>query len=91
MELRNIRSARERLRQYLWLSAEGNGQRVAIEGQLQDVAAELGLSRETFYRTLSALEADGLVERAANSLASGQESPRRMIAIIRTVRVLPLL
>jgi hypothetical protein len=48
MELRNIRSARERLLQYLWLSAEGNGQRVAIEGQLQDVAAELASVERPF-------------------------------------------
>jgi CRP-like cAMP-binding protein len=68
MELRNIRSARERLLQYLWLSAEGGGRTVAIDGQLQDLAADLGLSREALYRTLAALEADGVVERAASGL-----------------------
>jgi hypothetical protein len=38
MELRNIRSARERLLQYLRLRAGS----VRIEGQLQDIAAEIG-------------------------------------------------
>jgi CRP-like cAMP-binding protein len=68
MELRNIRSARQRLLQYLWLSAGDRSRRVAVEGQLQDLAADLGLSREALYRTLAALEADGVIERAASSL-----------------------
>lgn len=68
MELRNIRSARERLLQYLWLSADGCGRRVAIDGHLQDLAADLGLSREALYRTLAALEADGVIKRSANGI-----------------------
>ena len=65
MELRNIRSARERLLQYLWLSADGDGRTVAIDGHLQDLAADLGLSREALYRTLAALQADGVIERSS--------------------------
>jgi CRP-like cAMP-binding protein len=68
MELRNIRSARERLLQYLRLSAEGGGRTVPIDGHLQDLAADLGLSREALYRTLAALEADGVIERVASGL-----------------------
>jgi CRP-like cAMP-binding protein len=63
MELRNIRSARERLLQYCRLRAGVCGRRVAIEGRLQDIAAEIGISREVLYRTLSALEAEGAVTR----------------------------
>lgn len=65
LELRNIRSARERLIQYLRLSAGGDGRIVTIDGHLQDLAADLGLSREALYRTLAALEADGVIERSA--------------------------
>jgi CRP-like cAMP-binding protein len=63
MELRNIRSARQRVLQYLRLRAGLAGHSVAIEGQLQDIAAEVGLSRESLYRTLAALEADGSLTR----------------------------
>jgi len=63
MELRNIRSARDRVLQYLRLRAGTHGRRIAIEGQLQDIAAEIGITREALYRTLAALEAEGLLTR----------------------------
>lgn len=62
MELRNIRSARERVLQYLRLRA-GQGHSIAIEGQLQDIAAEIGMTREALYRMLAGLEAEGMVSR----------------------------
>lgn len=65
LELRSIRSARERLVQYLRLSAGDDGRTVTIDGHLQDLAADLGLSREALYRTLAALEADGEIKRSA--------------------------
>ena len=68
MELRNIRSARERVLQYLWLRAGVDGRGIAIEGQLQDVAAEIGMSREALYRTLAALEAEGCLTRKDNAI-----------------------
>ncbi|KAA2236022.1 Crp/Fnr family transcriptional regulator [Salinarimonas soli] len=62
LELRNVRSARERV--LLWLDLRGGPAGiVAVEGELQDIAAELGLTREAFYRTLAALERDGLISR----------------------------
>lgn len=63
MELRNIRSARERVLQYFRLQASPRGRNVAVDGQLQDIAAEIGISREALYRTLAALEAEGAVAR----------------------------
>ncbi len=60
LELRNIRSARERL--LLWI-ADGGPEGLLVEGHLQDLAAELGLTREAFYRTLKALEAEGAIAR----------------------------
>lgn len=63
LELRNIRSARERVLQYLWLRAEPDRRSVVIEGPYQDIAAEIGLTREALYRTLARLEAEGVLVR----------------------------
>ncbi len=63
MELRNIRSARERVLQYLRLRAGRRGHKIAVEGRLQDIAAEIGMTREALYRTLAALEAEGSLTR----------------------------
>ncbi len=68
MELRNIRSARERVLQYLRLRAGRHGRSIAIEGQLQDIAAELGMTREALYRTLARLEAEGFVRRIRTAI-----------------------
>jgi CRP-like cAMP-binding protein len=68
MELRNIRSARERLVQYLRLRTESDGRSVRVEGQLQDIAAEIGMTREALYRTLAALEADGSIARTQTAI-----------------------
>ena len=68
LELRNIRSARERLIRYLRLSNAGDGRTLEIEGHWQDLAADLGLSREALYRTLAALEAEGAIERSSTSI-----------------------
>ena len=51
MELRNIRSARDRVLQYLRLRAGVHARSIAIEGQFQDIAAEIGMTREALYRT----------------------------------------
>jgi Spy/CpxP family protein refolding chaperone len=67
LELRNVRSARERV--LLWLDLRaGSAREVAVEGELQDIAAELGLTREAFYRTLAALERDGLISREGSRI-----------------------
>jgi CRP-like cAMP-binding protein len=62
LELRNVRSARERVLLWLDLRADPAGV-IAAEGELQDIAAELGLTREALYRTMAALERDGLIAR----------------------------
>jgi CRP/FNR family transcriptional regulator, dissimilatory nitrate respiration regulator len=68
MELRSIRSARERLLQYLRLLAGPEGRVIAIEGHLQDLAAEIGLTREALYRTLATLEAKGALTRTKSTI-----------------------
>jgi CRP-like cAMP-binding protein len=76
MELRNIRSARERVLQYLRLRAGFHGRSIAIEGQLQDIAAEIGMTREVLYRTLAALETEGCLTRTeAAILLKKSDSP----------------
>ena len=66
MELRNIRSARERVLQYLRLRVHNRS--IAVEGRLQDIAAEIGITREALYRTLAALEAEGCLTRTETAI-----------------------
>lgn len=61
-ELRTIRSARRRVMLYLEHHTEEHRQ-VKVEGELQQIAAELGLTREAFYRTLATLEREGVIRR----------------------------
>jgi CRP/FNR family transcriptional regulator, dissimilatory nitrate respiration regulator len=68
MELRNIRSARDRVLQYLRLRAGIHGRSIEIEGQLQDIAAEIGITREALYRTLAALESEGHLTRTETTI-----------------------
>lgn len=69
MELRNIRSARDRVLQYLRLRVGIDGRSIAVEGQLQDIAAEIGMTREALYRTLAALEAEGFLVRTETEIS----------------------
>ncbi|MEO5755436.1 MAG: Crp/Fnr family transcriptional regulator [Mesorhizobium sp.] len=62
LELRNIRSAEDRVLKHLQLRASATGE-VAFEGRLLDIAAELGLTHEAYYRTLAGLERSGAISR----------------------------
>ncbi|MEI9422090.1 hypothetical protein O7A70_13020 [Mesorhizobium sp. Cs1299R1N1] len=62
IELRNIRSAEERVLQHLRLRADAEG-KVVFKGRLLDVAAELGLTHEAYYRALAGLVRSGAVGR----------------------------
>ena len=68
MELRSVRSARDHVLQYLRLRAATHGRSIAIEGQLQDIAAEIGMTREVLYRTLAALETEGHLTRTETAI-----------------------
>jgi CRP/FNR family transcriptional regulator, dissimilatory nitrate respiration regulator len=68
LELRNIRSARARLLQYFALAAGVDGCTVRLEGPLQDIAGDLGLSREALYRTLAKLESSGFIARTKTTI-----------------------
>ena len=64
LELIKVRSAKERVMLYLELQAGSDGRTVNLRSQLQDIASELGLTREALYRTLAGLERAGAIERA---------------------------
>jgi CRP-like cAMP-binding protein len=63
LELTKIRSAKERVLLYFDLNAGADGA-LTLKGELQDVASELGLTREAFYRTLADPERGGSIERS---------------------------
>ena len=68
VELRNIRSASARVRNFLALAAGPDGRTVALPGTLKDLASELGLTHETLYRTLNKLEAQGAIARGKHEI-----------------------
>ena len=67
LELMKVRSAKERVMLYLDFHA-GVGGTVSLPGPLQDVASELGLTREALYRTLASLEQTGAIERTKSRI-----------------------
>lgn len=63
IEVMKVRSAKERVMLYLDLHAGSDGRTVKLQGPVQDIAGELGLTREALYRTLAGLERAGAIER----------------------------
>lgn len=63
LELRNIRSAPERVLYWLRLHASGSPPAVRIDRPWTEIAAEIGLAHEVIYRALAGLERDGRIER----------------------------
>ena len=68
LELRSIHSAEERVLQYLFLLANPQNLEVKRLGTYKDMAYELGLAHETFYRALAKLEKDGKIQRTPSSI-----------------------
>lgn len=72
LALLTIRSARERTLEYLRERVsddlKGDNRTVKFQKPLKDVAEELDISPEGFYRILSRLEADGLIQRAKRQI-----------------------
>lgn len=66
LELRNIYSARDRVRHYLAAGAEGGT--VVLPGSVKDLAGELGLTHEALYRTLSEMEGAGEIARRKGTI-----------------------
>lgn len=61
LELSQIRPASERVWQYLLLSADSD--RLPLDRPLKDMASDIGLSHEAFYRALAALQDGGKIRR----------------------------
>jgi CRP-like cAMP-binding protein len=61
-ELKQIRSAPERVLQLIRLRSDASGI-YSEQGTLKDMAAELGLTHEALYRALATLEKRGCIER----------------------------
>lgn len=77
LEVRNIRTAPERLVAWLRLEATGNPPRVEIDRPWIEIAPELGLTHEAVYRAISTLERDGAIVRAGRTvtLAKARAAP----------------
>lgn len=63
LELRNIRSAKERALTWLRLQATGDTPRALLNRSWTLIAEELGLTREALYRALAMLEREHRIER----------------------------
>lgn len=68
LELRSIRKASDRVLHYLLIQAQPGEQIVNIDRPLKDIANDLGLTPEVFYRTLARLEREGIITRAKQQI-----------------------
>lgn len=68
LELRDIRSARERVWQKLLLSPAKADGTVVVDRPLKELAAEIGLTHEALYRALAALEKAGRIRRRGRAI-----------------------
>jgi CRP/FNR family transcriptional regulator, dissimilatory nitrate respiration regulator len=63
IELRSIRSARERVLHYLQLTVPPEKNTVVLKQPLKNIASELGISPEVLSRTLAKLTSEGVIAR----------------------------
>jgi CRP-like cAMP-binding protein len=76
LELRNIRSAEERILQHLRLSSRpGSPNVVVFDRPLSEVAADLGLTHEAYYRALASLARGGAIKRSGRRIQLIAERP----------------
>jgi CRP-like cAMP-binding protein len=68
LELRNILSAKKRVLEYFLLTASPNDCEVSIRQPFKELAAEIGLAHETFYRILAGLEKEKIIKREAKKI-----------------------
>jgi len=67
MEIRNIRSAKQRI--YAFLQLEANADRdVLLQMTYKDMAYQLGLAHETFYRAMKQLEVEKRIEKKSHCI-----------------------
>jgi CRP-like cAMP-binding protein len=63
VERLSLKSAAERVRHLLVSEGRGAQCEVVLRGTLKDLARNLGLTHEVLYRTLAAMEREGVIER----------------------------
>jgi CRP-like cAMP-binding protein len=63
LTLRSIRSARERVLQYLVMNRQSHELAIKLQRPLKDIASELGLVPEVLSRTLTSLRNEGVIDR----------------------------
>lgn len=63
LEVRSIRSARDRVLHYLLLEADQETMTVSLSGSVKEMAQDLAMAHETLYRTLAALEREEVISR----------------------------
>jgi CRP-like cAMP-binding protein len=63
LERRNIHSARDRVRHFLAVNTGPDGRAVVLPGTLKELAADLGLTHESLYRTLAQMASEGEIKR----------------------------
>jgi len=69
LELRSLRTARERILQYVEMFAPSGSRTVTLDRTLKNVADDLGLTHESFYRTLRHLIEEGILTRTKTTIA----------------------
>jgi CRP-like cAMP-binding protein len=67
-ERMSLVGAVERVRHYLATAGSGPRSEVELRGSIKDLAAELGLTHETLYRTLARMQKSGEIEREGSRL-----------------------
>jgi CRP-like cAMP-binding protein len=68
LEICNIRSAEERVMQFLKLEASTADNIIIFASPLKDIAASIGLSHEAFYRVLSKLAGEEKIVRDGRTI-----------------------
>jgi CRP-like cAMP-binding protein len=68
LELMKVRSAKDRVMLYFDFHIGADGRTVNLQGELQHLASELGLTREALYRTLASLEHAGAISRSGDRI-----------------------
>jgi len=68
LEVRGIRSAADRVMEFLLGESHPVRREFVLEGTLKDLAQTLGMAHETLYRVLASLEKEGRIQRKGNRL-----------------------
>jgi CRP-like cAMP-binding protein len=71
VERLSLKSARDRVTHLLVSEGRGPKCELVLESTLKDLARNLGLTHEVLYRTLAAMEREGLIERGRGVLSLG--------------------